>query len=126
MLFAQMQSLETHPYFTLSNSVGIGSYRRTAELRDGVWQGHNLSLHFDDHRSHLTYSEHARPPMVQQRPLQLNSSQVHPPERAQNIPPTPSTSTHQFTCILPIVPPLVLTPRLHPPLLALDARNYQP
>ena len=57
MLIAQMQTLETHPDFTLSISNGIGSYRRTAELRSGAWQGHDLTHHFDDNRSNLPYGE---------------------------------------------------------------------
>ena len=75
MLIVQMQSLEAHPDFVLSFSVGIGSFRRTAELSNGAWHGHDLTHHFDDHRSHLTYAEPARPPMEQQRPLQLSSTQ---------------------------------------------------
>ena len=50
MLTAQVQTLETHPDFTLSISIGIGSYRRTAELHNGTWQGHDLTHHFDDNR----------------------------------------------------------------------------
>ena len=57
ILIAQMQSLEIHPDFTLSISIGIGSYRRTAEFHNGAWRGHDLAHHFDDHRSHLRYGE---------------------------------------------------------------------
>ena len=63
ILIAQMQSLEIHPDFTLSISIGIGSYRRTAEFHNGAWQGHDLTHHFEDHRSHLRYGEPNRPPM---------------------------------------------------------------
>ena len=62
MLTAQMQTLETQPDFTLSISIGIGSYRRTVELHNGTSQGHDLTHHFDDNRSSLRYDEPARPP----------------------------------------------------------------
>ena len=116
MLIAQMQTLETHPDFTLSISVGIGSYRRTAELRNGTWQGHDLTHHFDDNRSNLPYSEPARPsPMVQQDSLGPDLQQTPPatiptvPANTEDNSSTPPVSTQQFTCLLPVMPPPVLT-----------------
>ena len=76
MLITQMQSLETHPDFVLSFSVRIGSFRQTAELSNGAWHGHDLTHHFEDHRSHLTYGEPARPPMERQQPLQVSPTQI--------------------------------------------------
>ena len=127
MLIAQMQSLEMHPDFTLSISVGIGSYRRTAELHDGAWRGHDLTHHFDDHRSSMRYNEPARLPMEQLRPPQTNPTPTHP-----TVPPTAPRSSHnnqpqhipsfqQITCLLPPVPPPVLTPP--PPSASINVRR---
>ena len=102
MLTAQMQTLETHPDFTHSISIGIGSYHRTAELHNGTWQGHDLTHHFDDNRSSLRYSEPARPsPMA---PLQASSAPVN----IGNKPPMSLVTTQQFTCLLPAMPPPML------------------
>ena len=116
MLITQMQTLETHPDFTLSISIGIGSYRRTAELRSGAWQGHDLTHHFDDNRSNLPCGEAARPSHIsQQDSLQPDLQQTLP----ATVPTVPVTtrgdssmspaSTQQFTCLLPVIPPSVLT-----------------
>ena len=70
MLIAPMQTVETHPDFALSISIGSGSY--TAELRSGAWQGHDLTHHFDDNRSNLPYGEPAKPP--QTRAARLSSA----------------------------------------------------
>ena len=116
MLIAQMQTLETHPDFTLSISIGIGSYRRTAELRSGAWQGHDLTHHFDDNRSNLPYGEPARPSHIAQqdslRPdLQQTLSATIPtvPATTGNDSSMSPVSTQQITCLLPIIPPSVLT-----------------
>ena len=115
ILIAQMQSLEIHPDFTLSISIGIGSYRRTAEFHNGAWQGHDLTHHFDDHRSHLRYGEPNRPPMEQQRRLQTNLTQASAissttaPESARDYQSMQPSPTQQFTCLLPTVPPPILT-----------------
>ena len=115
ILIAQMQSLKIHPDFTLSISIGIGSYRRTAEFHNGAWQGHDLTHHFDDHRSHLRYGEPNRPPMEQQRRLQTNLTQapaissITAPESARDCQSTQPPPTQQFTCLLPTVPPPILT-----------------
>ena len=116
MSIAQMQTLEAHPDFTLSISVGIGSYRRTAELRNRTCQGHNLTHHFDDNRSNLPYSEPATPsPMVQQDSLGPDQQQTPPvtiPTVSANTGDNSSTlpvSTQQLTCPLPVIPPPVLT-----------------
>ena len=113
MLTAEMQTLETHPDFTLCISIGIGSYRRTAELHNGTWQGHDLTHHFDDNRSRLRYSEPARPsPMA---PLRPDLRQTSPatsssaPVNTGNNPPTSPVTTQQFTCLLPAMPPPMLT-----------------
>ena len=108
MLIAQMQSLEMHPDFTLSISVGIGSYRRTAELHNGTWRGHDLTHHFDDHRSSMRYDEPARLPMEQLQPAHNNQSRHTP-------------SFQQITCLLPPVPPPVLTPP--PPSASISVRR---
>ena len=107
-----MQTLETHPDFTLSISIGIGSYRRTAELPKGTWQGHDLTHHFDDNRSSLRYNEPAKPsPMA---PLQSDLRQTPPatnssaPVNTGNNPPTSPVATQQFTCLLPAMPPPML------------------
>ena len=119
ILIAQMQSLEIHPDFTLSISIGIGSYRRTAEFHNGAWQGHDLTHHFDDYRSHLRYGEPNRPPMEQQQRLQTNLTQapaissITAPESAHDCQSTQPPPTQQFTCLLPTVPPPILT--LPPP-----------
>ena len=76
VLIAQMQSSEAHPDFVLSFSVGSGSFRQTADLRDEAWHGHVLHHHFDNHRSHLTSGEPDRPPMEQQQPLELSPTQM--------------------------------------------------
>ena len=115
ILIAQMQSLEIHPDFTLSLSIGIGSYRRTAEFHNGAWQGHDLTHHFDDHRSHLGYGEPNRLPMEQQRRPQTNLTQAPAissttaPESARDCQSTQPPPTQQFTCLLPTVPPPILT-----------------
>ena len=75
MLTAQLQTLQTHPDFTLSISIGIGSYCRTAKLHNGTWQGHDLTHHFDDHRSSLPYNEPNWPSMEQQQ-VRPNPSQI--------------------------------------------------
>ena len=75
MLTAQLQTLQTHPDFTLSISIGIGSYCRTAKLHNGTWQGHDLTHHFDDHRSSLPYNEPNWPSMEQQQ-ARPNPSQI--------------------------------------------------
>ena len=112
MLTAQMQTLETHPDFTLSISIGIGSYRRTAELHNGTWQGHDLTHHFDDNRSSLRYSEPARPsPMA---PLQSDLRQTSQPLSSSapvntgNKPPTSTATTQLITCLLQAMPPPML------------------
>ena len=115
ILIAQMQSLEIHPDFTLSISIGIGSYRRTAEFDNGAFQGHDITHHFDDHRSHLRYGEPNRPPMEQQRRLQTNLTQapaispITAPESARDCQSTQPPPTEQFTCLLPTVAPPILT-----------------
>ena len=115
ILIAQMQSLEIHPDFTLSISIGIGSYRRTAEFHNGASRGHDITHPFDDHRSHLRYGEPNRPPMEQQRRLQTNLTQapaissITAPESARDCQSTQPQPTQQFTCLLPTVPPPILT-----------------
>ena len=110
-----MQSLEVHPDFTLSISIGVGSYRRTTEFHNGAWQGHDPTHHFDDHRSHLRYGEPNRPPMEQQRRLQTNLTQtpaissITAPESARDCQSTQPPPTQQFTCLLPTMPPPILT-----------------
>ena len=112
MLTAQMQILETHPDFTLSISIGIGSYRRTAKLHNRTWQGHDLTHHFDDNRSSLRYSEPARPsPMA---PLRSELRQTCQPSSSSapvnigNKPPTSPATTQLITCLLPAMPPPML------------------
>ena len=112
MLTAQLQTLETHPDFTLSISIGIGSYRRTAELHNETWQGHDLTHHFDDNRSSLRYSEPPRPsPMA---PLRSDLRQTRPatsssaPVNTGSNPPTSPVATQHFTCLLPgMAPPFL-------------------
>ena len=115
-LIAQMHTLETHPEFTLSISVRIGSYRRIAELRNGNWQGHDRTHHFDDNRSNLPYGEPARPsPMVQQDSPGPDLQQTLPatiatvPAKTGDNSSMSPVSTQQFTCLLPVMPPPVLT-----------------
>ena len=112
MLVAQMQSLTTRPDLVLSISVGIDSFRRTVELHKGGWRGNDLTHHFDDHRSHQTFGEPARPAMEQHRPLLflLARNQQDTPHVPQGTQLT--TSAQQITCILPRRPPAVLTPPL--------------
>ena len=112
MLTAQMQTLETHPDFTLSISIGIGSYRGTAELHNGTWQGHDLTHHFDDYRSSLRYSEPAWPlPMA---PLRSDLRQTSQPSSSSapvntgNKPPTSPATTQLITCLPPAMPPPML------------------
>ena len=112
MLTAQMQTLETHPDFTLSISIGIGSYRRTADFHNGTWQGHDLIHHFDGNRSSLRYSEPARPsPMAPLRSDLRQTSQpssFSAPVNTGNKPPTSPARAQQFTCLLPAMPPPML------------------
>ena len=112
MLTAQMQTLETHPDFTLSIYLGIGSYRRTSELHNGTWQGHDLTHHFDDNRSSLRYDEPARPPHTATlRPDFQQTSPVAANPVAPNTrinPPTAPVATQQITCLLPAMPPPML------------------
>ena len=112
MLTAQMQTLETHPDFTLSISIGIGSYRRRAELHNGTWQGHDLTHHFDDNRSSLRVmmSLLAPPHTATLRPdFQQTSPVANPVAPITRInPPTAPVATQQFTCLLPAMPPPML------------------
>ena len=111
MLTAQMQTLETHPDFTLSISIGIGSYRRTAELHNGTWQGHDLTHHFDDNRSSLRYDKPARPPHTATlRPdFQQTSPVANPVAPITRInPPSAPVATQQIACLLPAMPPPTL------------------
>ena len=107
-----MQTFERHPDFTLSISIGIGSYRRTAELHNGTWHGHDLTHLFDDNRSSLRYSEPARPsPMAPLRSDLRQTSQATSsatPVNTGNNPQTSPVTTQQFTCLLPAMPPPML------------------
>ena len=128
MLTAQLQTLQTHLDFTLSISIGIGSYCRTAKLHNGTWQGHDLTHHFDDHRSSLPYNEPNWPPMEQQQ-VRPNSSQISvatpitAPESAIDNLPTQPTATQQFDCILPTTPsPMLSSP---PPSSSISVRRLE-
>ena len=116
MLTAQLETLQTHPDFTLSFSIGIGSYCRTAKLHNGTWQGHDLTHHFDDHRSSLPYDELNQPSMMQQQvppnpsPISAATPTTAPESTIDNRPTQP-TATQQIVCILPTTP----LPRLPSP-----------
>ena len=128
MLTAQLQTLQTHPDFTLSISIGIGSYCRTAKLHNGTWQGHDLTHHFDDHRSSLPYNEPNWPSMEQQQvrpnPSQISvATPITAPESAIDNLPTQPTATQQFVCILPTTPsPMLSSP---PPSSSISVRRLE-
>ena len=128
MLTAQLQTLQTHPDFTLSISIGIGSYCRTTKLHNGTWQGHDLTHHFDDHRSSLPYNEPNWPSMEQQQvrpnPSQISvATPITAPESAIDNLPTQPTATQQFVCILPTTPSPMLS--LPPPSSSISVRRLE-
>ena len=92
----------------LSTSVGICSFRRTAELHNGIWRGHDLTYHFEEYRSHQTFGEPASPAVEQHQPLLLPSTTRQQAATVHDGT-LPTPPAQQITCILPTIPPSVLT-----------------
>ena len=119
MIISQMQSQSHHPDLTLTITSGVGTFRRTATLHGGTWQGHDITHPFDDHRSHIPYDETARPPMAQEEYLYMTPQSAQPstllPTLSSNqgilpTPPPPPLIPQRVTFVLPVIPSAILTP----------------
>ena len=119
MLIAQMQAQKDHADLVLKVSSGIESLVRTVRFHDRVWHKYDITHSIGDIRSHMTYGEPTRPPVEQERPLQMQPATLQPsmvprsPPMTQGILPTPPPQeSHQFNCTLPAVPLPILTTRM--------------
>ena len=82
-VFAQLQSQEQVPMLTISITASIPGYQRSLFFGNGVWSGYDLTHHFYDDRSSLSYGPpHNR--KEQGQSLQLPSNPLPPPH--SNVP----------------------------------------
>ena len=116
MIVAQMQAQAAHPEVLLIITSSIGPLERSATFRDGVCHGYDLTHNLIDPRSHMLYGEPDRPPVDQERSFRISPPTIHPmfqppqPTPPQAMVPLPPSETTTFSCILPQMPPPILTP----------------
>ena len=101
-ILAQMESQEQAPLLTLTITPAFPGFSRSMTYQNGVWSGHDLTHHFTDDRSSISYSPSNRG-VEQNQSLRLHTLNSMPPttplqsraaeptgSRTQ-VPPLPST-----------------------------------
>ena len=91
---------------------------RSVRFQDGIWHEYGLTHSIDRPRSYKTYGEPSRPPMNQRRSFrkQPGTPQTVATQQSTSISevilPTLFQNAPQFSCTLPLVPLIILTPPL--------------